>query len=173
MKPETSATLKVIAVGFFLLFIIFIGLSVPFYVKQRNILKNWNIANAKVASADLVTRQAKRGTLYDARFILVYNIGSTTFTTTVNTGYNGTSRVRAERWINRFPEGREVKIAYNPVLPTQVRLDPGYNSYFFAVPLLITNIGLIFAVIAGATFFIARRAESKMRAAQHSTPTVG
>lgn len=165
MKPETSATMKVIAVGCFIIFLVFLGISAPFYLRQRTILKTWPTTQATVESSDISSVQGKRGTQYVARFLLMYRIGDTRITTLVKSGVADSNRTRAEQWITRFPVGSTITIAYNPDQPDLVRIDPGYNRYFFAVPLFMTKIGLLFAAVAAVLFVIARRADAAIRRA--------
>lgn len=165
MKPETSATLKVIAVGCFIVFLVFLGISAPFYLRQSNILKTWPTTQAKVESGDIATVRGKRGTQYMARFLLVYPVGDKVISTLVKSGVGDRNPERAQQWLDRYPAGSTVTIAYNPEQPDLVRLDPGYNRYFFAVPLFITQIGSIFAAVAIVLFVIARRADAAIRRA--------
>ncbi len=163
MKPETSASLKLVAFGFSLLFLIFIGLSVPFYLRQRDVIKNWVFTDAQVQSSDVVSIPAKRGTNYDARIVVMYRIGNSVITTMVNSGYRSSRRSHAQDWVEHYSAGSRVRIAYNPLQPSDVRLDPGYNRYFFAVPLLVSEVGLGFAAVALVLFVVARRAERQPR----------
>jgi hypothetical protein len=94
---------------------------------------------------------------------LQYRIGNKIISTTVNSGFGDRFRSRAQSWIDRFPVGTTVLIAYNPVNVTDVRLVPGYNRYFFAAPLFITEIGLAFAAVAILLYLIARRSERATR----------
>ncbi len=161
MKPETSASLKLVAFGFFLLFLIFVGLSVPFYLRQRDVIKNWIFTNGQVQSSEVVSIPGKRGTTYDAHIVVQYRIGDTVITKMVDSGYRSSLRSHAQAWVERYPAGSRVMIAYNPMQLTDVRLDPGYNRYFFAVPIVVSEVGLGFAAVAVILFVIARRAERK------------
>ncbi len=163
MKPETSASLKVVAFGFFLLFLIFIGLSVPFYLRARDVLKNWVVTDAQVRDSDIVSIPAKRGTQYDAHIVVEYRIGQSVLTTLVTSGYRSGRRSHAQAWVDRYPAGRRITVAYNPLQPNQVRLEPGYNSFFLAIPLLISEVGLGFAGVALIFFVIARRGEERKK----------
>lgn len=171
MKPETSATLKVIAVGCFIVFLVFLGISAPFYLRQRTILKTWPTTQAKIESGDITTVQGKRGTQYTARFLLTYKVGDRVISTLVKSGVADSNRERAQRWLERFPAGSTVMIAYNAEQQDLVRIDPGYNRYFFAIPLFITEIGLIFAAVAVVLFVAARRADAAIRRATPETVT--
>lgn len=158
MKPETTAGMKVVAMGCVIIFLVFTALSTPFYLRQRDVLKNWPRTDAKVLAADVMDVPGKRWT-YTARFLVQYRLNDSIVSTTVNSGYGDRFRSRAQAWIDRFPIGTTVSIAYNPLNPTQVRLDPGYNRYFFAAPLFITEVGLLFAFIAVVLYSVARRSE--------------
>lgn len=162
MKPETTAALKVIAMGCVIVFLVFVGLSVPFFLRQREVLRSWPRTEGTVLASDVVAVTGKHST-YTARFLVQYRLGDAVFSTTVNPGYGDRFRSRAQSWIDRFPEGSTVSLAYNPLNPAQVRLNPGYNRYFFAAPLFITEIGLAFAAIALVLYAIAYRSARKIK----------
>ncbi len=163
MKPDTSATLKVVAFGFFLLFLIFIGLSVPFYLRARDVLKNWVFTDGQIQDSSVVSIPAKNGTQYDAHIVVAYRVGNAVLTTMVNSGYPSSRRSHADAWVNRFRAGSRVSIAYNPLDPSKIRLDPGYNRFFFAIPLLISEVGLGFAAVALMFYVVARRGDKRNR----------
>jgi hypothetical protein len=129
----------------------------------------WPTTQAKVESGDIATVQGKRGTQYMARFLLVYRVGDRVITTLVKSGVADRDRERTQQWLERFPAGSAITIAYNPEQPDMVRLDPGYNRYFFAIPLFITKIGLIFAAVAAVLFIIVRRADAAIKRATPET----
>ncbi len=168
MKPETSATLKLIAFGLFLICLIFIGLSVPFYLRQRDVLNNWVSTEGQVLYSNVVTIPLKHGTNYDAHITVEYRLGTTVVTKMINSGYPSRFRSHAEAWVSRYPAGTRVTIAYNPLNPTDIRLDPGYNRYFFAAPLLITEIGGGFGIVALILFLISRRGKMVSRGPSRS-----
>ncbi len=165
MKPETVATLKVIAMGCVIIFLVFLGLSVPFFLRQRTILKTWPRAEGTIEAAQVVTVPGKTST-YAARFLIRYHIGNSVVSTTVDSGYGDRFRRQAEAWVERFPVGTTVPIAYDPLNPTLVRLAPGYNRYFFGAPFFITEVGLVFAGVALVLYAFARWSE---RATRNST----
>jgi hypothetical protein len=156
MKAETSAALKVVALGCTIIFLVFLGISAPFYFRQRDVLKNWPRTEGKIIAADVVTLPGKPGTTYMARFLVQYRFEDSVVSSTVTSGYGDRFRSQAEKWLKQFPEGKTVTIAYNPLQPTDVRMNPGYNRFFFAVPLFITEMGLIFLGIAIVLYVIAR-----------------
>lgn len=168
MKPETSAALKVIAFGCGIIFLVFLGLSAPFYMRQRQVLKNWPRTEAKVLVADVVAVPGKRST-YIARFFVEYRLGDAVLSATATSGYGDRFRSRAQSWADRFPVGGTVPIAYDPLNPTNIRLDPGYNRFFFGAPLLITEFGLGFGAVAILLYGIARRSERATRSSVSST----
>ncbi len=164
MKPDTSASLKLIAFGLFLIFLIFLGLSVPFYLRQRDVLKNWIVTDGTVRDSEVVSVPAKRGTNYDAHIVVVYRIGDSIRTSLITTGYASSRRSHAQSWVDRYPAGSHVTIAYNPLDYGQVRLDPGYNRYFFAAPLMVTQVGAGFGFVGLIFFLIARNADRRNQA---------
>lgn len=163
MSPENRATVKVVAVGFFLVFLVFLGVAAPFYLKQRTVLKQWSITEATVKDSSIAPVAGRRGTNYMARFLLQYRIGDQVRTSLVSSGYADRNPAHAQQWLDKFPVGNKISIAYNPLDPAMVRLNPGYNRYFFAVPLFITAVGLIFAAIALVLFVIARSGAAQLR----------
>ena len=170
MKPDTSAMLKVIAFGFFILFLVFLGLATPFYLRQRDILKNWVEVQATVQNSQVAAVPQKHGTNYNARILVQFRLGDAINTALISSGYPSRFRSHAQQWVDRFPDGAHVMIAYNPLNPTEIRLDPGYNRYFFAVPVLVTEVGLGFAGIAAVFYLIARVADRRNRAAAVQKP---
>jgi hypothetical protein len=169
MKAETAAAMKVIAMGCTIIFLVFLGLSVPFYLRQREVLKTWPRTEAKVLAANVSTAPGKRST-YTARFLVQYRLGDSVLSTTVDSGYGDRLRSHAQAMVDRFPAGSSVTVAYNPLDATQVRLNPGYNRYFFAAPLFITEVGLVFAGIAAVLYLVARRSERAARTTVLSAP---
>jgi ribosomal protein L21E len=163
MKPETSATLKVLALGCFIIFLVFLGLAAPFYLRQRTVLKTWPIVRATVESANITPVNVRHGTNYMARFLVQYRVGDQVRTATVPSGYADRNRSHAQQWLDNFPVGSTVTVAYNPEDPALVRINPGFNRYFFAVPLFITKIGLIFAAAAIVLMIVARWGDSTYR----------
>jgi Protein of unknown function (DUF3592) len=170
MKPENSATLQVISVGCFLVFLVFLGLATPFYLKQRTVLKTWPTTDATVEDSSIAPVAGRRGTNYMARFLLQYRVGDQIRTGLVASGYADRSRAHAQQWLDKFPVGSKITIAYNPLDPAMVRMNPGYNRYFFAVPLFITEVGLIFAAVALVLLFIARAGRAKWKQAVPQQP---
>ncbi|HET8667802.1 MAG TPA: DUF3592 domain-containing protein [Terriglobales bacterium] len=160
MKAENIATFKVIAFGCFIVFLVFLGLAAPFYLKQRSILKTWSVTQGTIESSSIMAVNGKGSTRYMALFLVEYHLGDEVRSSTVPSGYADRNRAHAQQWLDRFPVGSTVPIAYNPEDPALVRLNPGYNRYFFAVPLFITEIGLIFAAAAIVLVAVSRFAGS-------------
>jgi hypothetical protein len=94
---------------------------------------------------------------YDIFLVLRFKTGDRVLDTTYRSNRASSSPDRKRAELRRFPVGKHVPILYDPSDPTKVRLDPGYNLRFFAVPALITGMGLVCALAASLFFLVAGR----------------
>ena len=158
MKPATRSSLRVTAVAFVLMSVAFLGLSAPLYYTQVKVLRTWPAAVATVVRSDVVPVKAVSGEmLYDARLVLAIEANGQSIVATVNSNRQSTDYSRKLREVERFPAGRTQTILYNPAHPSDVRIQPGYNLQFFAMPALISGTGVLFAVLAVVLWAIARK----------------
>lgn len=151
------AMLRLVGVAFFIFFFGFLLLSSPFWWKQWQVLHTWPAVDAEVLQSDVspITLRGKTG--YDIFLVLRFKTGDRVLDTTYRSNKIGSSPDAKRAEVARFPVGKRVQILYDPSDPTKVRLDPGYNLRFFAVPAVITGMGLVCALAATMLFLVAGR----------------
>jgi hypothetical protein len=154
-QNETRAMLRLIGVAFFIFFFGFLLLSSPFWWKQRQLLHTWPAVDAEVLQSEVLPITLRGKTGYDIFLVLRFKTGDRVLDTTYRSNRVSTSPDSKRAEVARFPVGKRVRILYDPSDPTKVRLDPGYNLRFFAVPALITGMGLVCALAATVFFLVA------------------
>ena len=156
-QDETRGMLRLVGVAFFIFFFGFLLLSSPFWWKQWQVLHTWTPVDAEVVQSDVSPMTLRGKTGYDIFLVLRFKSGDRVLDTTYRSERLSSSADSKRAEVARFPIGKHVPILYDPSDPTKVRLDPGYNLRFFAVPALITVMGLICALAATVFFFVAGR----------------
>ena len=154
---ESSGTLQAIGVANLIICVIMLIFSAPFYLHQISVLRYWPATDAQVLRSDVVVdRISKNEQLYSARIGLLYTVNGKPITTELTSfqdqNYKKT-RVRADE----FAVGSHHEIRYDPHDPLQARIGAGWNARFFALPLIVSGVGLAFGAIAIFLFLIARR----------------
>lgn len=158
MTAGTRAVLRVIASGFFIFFLGFLGISAPLYWGQYKILRDWPAAEAEVTSSRVLALQAQSGPLHDIEVHFAFLADGRPAAGVIHSNHLSTSRARKEKQAAAFPVGSHHPIRYNPVDPSDVRAQVGYNVHFFAVPVFISGVGAIFLVVGLVIWlFSARR----------------
>lgn len=153
-SEETRGSLRLIGVAFLIFFFGFVLLSSPFWYQQWNVLHTWPGVDAEVLQSDVMPVTIKGKTAYDIFLEFRFKQGDRVLDTTYRSNHPARSPDSKRADAARFPVGKHVRVLYNPLDPTKLRLDPGYNLRFFAIPALITALGIACA-LAGTGFFIA------------------
>ena len=153
-SDETRGSLRLIGVAFFIFFFGFLLLSSPFWYQQWNVLHTWPAVDAEVLQSDVLPVTIKGKTAYDIFLQFRFKQADRVLDTTYRSNHPAGSADRKRAEAARFPVGEHVRVLYNPLDPSKLRLDPGYNLRFFAIPALITALGIVCA-LAGAGFFFA------------------
>jgi hypothetical protein len=157
MQDETRATLRLVATALCVLFLAAAGLSAPLFYQQYKVLSTWMPADAEVVDSFVVTTTGKAGSHeYQALYLLSYRVGQAVLSTTLRPDHPAKDRVRAQAAADRYPRGSHVRIVYQPLAPEQIRLEPGYNRRFFAVPLTIVGGGAAFLVLGLILLLVTR-----------------
>jgi hypothetical protein len=154
MQDETRGSLRLIGVAFFIFFFGFLLLSSAFWYQQWKVLHTWPVVQAEVLQSNVVPATVKGKTAYDVFLQFRYSLPGRVLDSTYRSNRLSGSPDRKRAEANRFPVGKHVLVLYNPEDPTKLRLDPGYNLRFFAIPALITLLGIICGLI-GAGFMVA------------------
>ena len=147
MTSGTRGVLRVIASGFFIFFLGFLGISAPLYWSQYKILRHWPAAAAEVTSSRVLVLQSPSGPLHDIEVQFAFSVDGRPYAGTIHSNHLSTSRASKEKQAARFPVGSQHVIRYNPADPHDVRAQVGYNVHFFAVPIFVSGVGAIFLVI--------------------------
>ena len=166
MQDETRGSLRLIGVAFFIFFIGFLLLAAPFWWQQWKVLHTWPSVDAEVIQSDVTPMTVKGKTGYDVFLAFRFKLGDRVFDTTYRSNRLSGSPDRKRAEAARFPVGSHVRLLYQPDNPSKLRLDPGYNLRFFAIPALITCLGIICGLVGTAFLIVAgRRAAPSRKAA--------
>jgi Protein of unknown function (DUF3592) len=171
MQAETRGMLRLVGVAFLIFCFGFLLLSAPFWYQQWNVLHTWPTVDAEVLRSEVISMTVGRKTMYDVLLQFRFRSGDRIFDTLYKSNRFSGSRERKQHEADRFPVGSHIRILHQPGNPAKVRLDPGYNLRFFAIPALLTALGIICA-LAGSAFFVAAglgKAEPPPQALTHPT----
>jgi hypothetical protein len=158
MKESRPRVVRVVATAFFLFAIAFLGLSAPLYWNQWKVLKTWPKASATVIRSGIIALNPVQGeTLYDEEYVLSFPAGRNPCTVVIRSHRPSTDYQRTARQVAQLPTGAVRVISYNPANPADIRIRPGYNIHFFMVPVVVTAIGLAFAVVGLILLLISMR----------------
>ncbi len=161
MTADTRSTLRVLAVGLLIFFVFTLALSLPFWVRHYRMLKQWSRAQAVVVSSQVMpVPQAAGGRsqsrpLYEAAYQLSFTANGKPVTAAI-LGRRSRRREVIDTEVSMLPAASRVGVLYNPADPGDVRMHPGYNAIFFAVPLFITKVAGVFAALALVLLAIAQ-----------------
>jgi Protein of unknown function (DUF3592) len=168
MQDDTRGMLRLIGVAFFIFCFGFLLLSSPFWWQQWKILHTWPAVDAEVIQSGVVPVTVRGKTGYDVFLGFRFKLDDRIFDTTYRSDKPSASADSKRADAARFPVGSHVRILHEPRNPANVRIDPGYNRRFFAVPAFITMLGILCGV-AGMAFFVAA-GRKKASLETHLTP---
>jgi len=161
--------LRVIAVACLVFFVIGLLFAVPPFVQQWKVLHTWPAADARVVHSGVVPlRTDSNQVLYDMLLVLSYQVDGRPYASSTGSLHQSTSYARKRKQADRFPPGSRTQVRYNPSDPRDVRIQPGYNVHFFAVPIFIGGVAAIFGLLALLFFMVSRR---KVELALTGNPT--
>jgi hypothetical protein len=133
-------------------------MSASAFQRQIKLLHSWPAVEATVVRSRVVPLATDSGeVLYDAEYTFAFSLPDGVHIASAGSNHQSTSQVRKLKQIARFPAGSRHRILYNPVDPSDIRIQPGYNVHFFAVPLFIAGAGLIFGLVGLGCSWGARR----------------
>jgi hypothetical protein len=156
MTGDKSGVLQFIGVACLIFCVLFVVFSLPFFWKQVRVLRSWPITQAQVLRSEVVMQGAPdHGQFYTAELHLSYTVDGMPITAEL-IGYQSKNYQDTERHAGEFPVGSLHEIRYDPHDPSQSRIGAGWNSRFFAVPLLLLGMGAVFAIIGGMLFLATR-----------------
>jgi len=162
---------KFLALGSVLFALACLVIAAPSYYQSYRILKTWPAATGTVVRSVVVPKEDERGGwLYAAQLAFTYEAEGREYVGEYEFPHYSTHADRKQKQLARFPTGSVHQIRYNPENPADIRIQVGYNIHFFVIPIFITGVGLIFAVVA-AVFFGLSRGFGRA-AAEASTPDI-
>ncbi len=160
MTSERRGVLQFIGVACLIVCVLFVILSLPFFLGQYRVLHSWPATQARILRSEIVTLPAaKHDQLYAAQLQIVYVVDGQPITAEL-TSFQSSNYEETVRRAAEFPAGSRHQIRYDPNTPTQARIGAGWNRRFFAVPLITLGCGLVFAAFAAGFFIAARFARS-------------
>jgi hypothetical protein len=156
VSGERRGVLQFIGVACLVVCVLFVVLSLPFFLGQYRVLHSWPATQAQILRSEVaVLPTAKHDQLYAAQLQIVYVVDGRQITSDL-TSFQSSNYAETARRAGELPVGSWQQIRYDPNNPTQARIGAGWNRRFFAVPLITLGCGLVFAAFA-AGFFIAAR----------------
>jgi hypothetical protein len=154
--------LRLVGVAFLIFCFGFLLLSSPFWYQQWQVLHTWPAVDAQVLRSEVIPITIGKKTAYDVLIQFRYRAGDQIFDTLYKSNRLSGSRDHKQREADRFPVGSHVRILHQPGNPGKVRLDPGYNLRFFAIPALLTTGAIICALVGAALFIVASGGKQKL-----------
>jgi hypothetical protein len=158
VTSERRGVLQVFAVANLVLCACLLFVSLPFFWQQIKVLKFWAVTEAQVLRNEIAVEPGpEHEQIYAARLGIVYTVDGRPVTAELTSYESKNYRATAERAAG-FPVGSRHEIRYNPNDVTQARMGAGWNRRFFAVPLVVAGVGMLFAVFAVGLLLAARGA---------------
>jgi len=156
---QKRGTLGMIAAANFIFATIFLVFSLPFFWHQIQVLRSWPETDAQVLQSDVVLGTPEgHDNLYRAQMHVLYTVSGKPVTAGLvsfeSRNYEAT-RLRAEQ----FPVGSHHRVRYDPANPSHARIGAGWNRTFFALPLIVASMAVLFTCI-GAVFLAVAKAST-------------
>jgi hypothetical protein len=125
---------------------------------QYNILKNWPKVDAWVTKSEVTTGRDQDTTMYGTQFEFRYTVNGREYLTPASSSYKSSSYVEMKRKADLFAPGTQHTLLYDPVEPSDIRYDAGYNFSFFLVPTILGGMGIVFTGVGALVWFLFRSA---------------
>ncbi len=125
---------------------------------QYNILKNWPKVDARVTKSKVTTGRDQDTTMYGTQFEFRYTVNGKEYLTPAFSSYKSSSYVEMKRKADLFAPGTQHTLLYDPVEPSDIRYDAGYNFSFFLVSTILGGMGIVFTGVGALVWFLFRSA---------------
>jgi hypothetical protein len=125
---------------------------------QYNILKNWPKVDAWVTKSEVTTGRDQDTTMYGTQFEFRYTVNGREYLTPASSSYKSSSYVEMKRKADLFAPGTQHTLLYDPVEPSDIRYDAGYNFSFFLVSTILGGMGIVFTGVGALVWFLFRSA---------------
>ncbi len=153
---DKRSTLQFIGVATLILCAMFVILSLPFFLRQSQVLRNWPVTDAQILRSDVVTQPtAAHDQLYAAKLQILYTVDGKPVTADL-TSFESSNYEATQARAAEFPVGSHHPVRYDPQNPSQARIGADWTARFFAVPLIIFGMGAFFGIVAAALLMAGR-----------------
>ena len=156
MRDNSRVTVSVFAIASFLFGVASVALAVPFFWKQYQVVRNWPAATAVVRKSEVVQITQGGEKLWATRFEMTFEADGKIVLATVNGYRQAFEKDRAERAAERFPEGAQRVVRYDPHNPSEIRLDTDEPRRYYQLPIALTITGAVFIAIAMGLFYLTK-----------------
>ena len=152
---QKRGTLRVIAAANFIFAAIFVVFSVPFFWRQIDVLRSWPQTEAQVLRSEVVAQASGHENVYRAKLQMLYTVNSQPITADL-TSFESSNYEATQQRVAQFPVGSHQALRYDPANPAQARLGAGWNTTFFALPLIVFGMATVFLLIGSVLLAIAK-----------------
>ena len=152
---EKHGTLRVIAAANFIFATLFLIFSLPFFWRQWQVLRNWPETDAQVLRSEVVGQPSGHETVYRAKLQVLYTVSGQPVTSDL-TSFESSNYEATIRRTEEFPVGSHHVVRYDPANPAQARIGAGWNRYYFALPLIVLAMAVLFAFVGAVFLAIAK-----------------
>jgi len=156
VNSEKRGTLRVIAAANFIFCGLFVVFSLPFLWHQVQVLRNWPEVEAQVLRSEVVAEpSAGHEMLFRAKLQMLYTVSGNPVISDL-TSFESTNYVATLRRVEQFPVGSHHAVRYDPANPAQSRIGAGWNRTYFALPLIVLVMAVVFAFVGAVFLAIAK-----------------
>jgi hypothetical protein len=156
---QKHGTLRLIAAANFIIAALFLIFSLPFFWRQAQVLRSWAETDAQVLRSEVLAGPPEgHEIVYRAQLRLLYTVGGNPVTSDL-VSFSSKNYDATLRRTNQFPVGSHHPVRYDPANPSQARLGAAWTTTFFAVPLLVLGMAVLFGFI-GTVFLTVAKAAS-------------
>jgi hypothetical protein len=145
----------VIASANFIFAAIFVVFSLPFFWRQIDVLRHWPEADAQVLQSEVVAHAEGHDNVYRAKLQVLYTVNGKPITSDL-TSFESSNYEATQQRVAQFPVGSHQALRYDPANPTQTRLGAGWTTTFFALPLIVFAMAMVFVLIGSVLLAIAK-----------------
>jgi len=157
VSSERRGTLRVIAAANFIFCGLFVLFSLPYFWRQVHVLRDWPETDAQVLRSEVVTEPSEgHEMVYRAKLQMLYTVSGNPITSDL-TSFESTNYEATLRRVEQFPVGSHHAVRYDPANPAQARIGAGWNRTYFALPLVVVTMAVVFAFV-GAVFLAVAKA---------------
>lgn len=148
MKENRGTILQFIGVANLVLCVLFALFSLPFFWKQWRVLRTWPEADAQVLRSDVVAQTASPHTQsYSNKLEVLYTVDGRPVTAELSL-VESENYALTEARAAEFAVGSHHVIRYDRANPSQARIGAGWNVRFFAAPLIIVAMSVVFGAFS-------------------------